>query len=279
MVPLLATALRRAHVDAPVTTALRGLISGELPLDEWVARVRATVPPPAARDSALAPRRRPRAPPPGHRVAEATGLARRALGRRRRARKASTNSARRRRRALRGVTLPPCCSATWRTIARPEPRARPPARRSAAVEAVEQERQIGRLDPRPVVAHAHAVRADATPRPRRPAASAGRVVEQVVDRARQPLARPSSTAGSRRASKRTPGAWRRARVSASRDQVVQAHVLAVVPRLVAARELDQIGDEHPELVGLLLDVGQQPRALVRPAATPNRPAPRCSCAG
>jgi glycerol-3-phosphate dehydrogenase (NAD(P)+) len=53
MVPLLATALRRAHVEAPVTTALHGLISGELPLDEWVARVRATVPPPAARDSAL----------------------------------------------------------------------------------------------------------------------------------------------------------------------------------------------------------------------------------
>ena len=51
MVPLLATALRRAHVDAPVTTALHGLISGELPLDEWVAKVRTTVPPPAARDS------------------------------------------------------------------------------------------------------------------------------------------------------------------------------------------------------------------------------------
>ncbi len=52
MVPLLATALRRAHVDAPVTTALHGLISGELPLDAWVATVRATVPPPAARDNA-----------------------------------------------------------------------------------------------------------------------------------------------------------------------------------------------------------------------------------
>src|SRR5262249_13156201 len=49
MVPLLATALRRASVDAPVITALSGLISGELPLDEWVARVRATVPPPAHR--------------------------------------------------------------------------------------------------------------------------------------------------------------------------------------------------------------------------------------
>jgi glycerol-3-phosphate dehydrogenase (NAD(P)+) len=50
MVPLLATALRRANVEAPITTALHGLITGELPLDEWVARVRATVPPPARRD-------------------------------------------------------------------------------------------------------------------------------------------------------------------------------------------------------------------------------------
>ena len=49
MVPLLATALRRAHVDAPVTTALHGLISGELPLDEWVARVRTDRPAARAR--------------------------------------------------------------------------------------------------------------------------------------------------------------------------------------------------------------------------------------
>jgi glycerol-3-phosphate dehydrogenase (NAD(P)+) len=46
MVPLLARALRGAGVDAPVTTALDRLIAGELPLDEWVAQVRATVPPP-----------------------------------------------------------------------------------------------------------------------------------------------------------------------------------------------------------------------------------------
>ncbi len=49
--PLLARALERAGVDAPVTGALGRLIAGELPLDEWVALVRATVP--AAR--ALAP--------------------------------------------------------------------------------------------------------------------------------------------------------------------------------------------------------------------------------
>jgi glycerol-3-phosphate dehydrogenase (NAD(P)+) len=46
-VPLLAKALERAGVEAPVTSALGRLISGELPLDDWVALVRATVPPPA----------------------------------------------------------------------------------------------------------------------------------------------------------------------------------------------------------------------------------------
>jgi glycerol-3-phosphate dehydrogenase (NAD(P)+) len=46
-VPLLARALAAAGVDAPVTAALARLISGELPLDDWVALVRTTVPPPA----------------------------------------------------------------------------------------------------------------------------------------------------------------------------------------------------------------------------------------
>ncbi len=46
-VPLLARALEDAGVAAPVTGALGRLISGELPLQDWVALVRATVPPPA----------------------------------------------------------------------------------------------------------------------------------------------------------------------------------------------------------------------------------------
>jgi glycerol-3-phosphate dehydrogenase (NAD(P)+) len=46
-VPLLARALERAGVGAPVTSALGRLIAGELPLQDWVALVRATVPPPA----------------------------------------------------------------------------------------------------------------------------------------------------------------------------------------------------------------------------------------
>ncbi len=46
-VPLLARALRTAGVDAPVLDGLSRLIAGELPLDDWVALVRTTVPPPA----------------------------------------------------------------------------------------------------------------------------------------------------------------------------------------------------------------------------------------
>lgn len=46
-VPLLGGALARAGYEAPVTVALARLIAGELPLDDWVALVRATVPPPA----------------------------------------------------------------------------------------------------------------------------------------------------------------------------------------------------------------------------------------
>ncbi len=46
-VPLLARALEQAGGQVVVTSALGRLIAGELPLEEWVALVRATVPPPA----------------------------------------------------------------------------------------------------------------------------------------------------------------------------------------------------------------------------------------
>jgi glycerol-3-phosphate dehydrogenase (NAD(P)+) len=46
-VPLLAHALTGAGIEAPVTSALARLIEGELPLEEWVAIVRTTVPAPA----------------------------------------------------------------------------------------------------------------------------------------------------------------------------------------------------------------------------------------
>jgi glycerol-3-phosphate dehydrogenase (NAD(P)+) len=46
-VPLLARAIERACVEAPVTSALARLIEGSLPLDDWVALVRARQPEPA----------------------------------------------------------------------------------------------------------------------------------------------------------------------------------------------------------------------------------------
>ena len=48
-VPMLARALAQAGIDAPVTSGLARLISGELPLDDWVELVRTTVPLPARR--------------------------------------------------------------------------------------------------------------------------------------------------------------------------------------------------------------------------------------
>ncbi len=45
-VPLLARAITAAGIEAPVTSALAKLISGELPLEEWVSIVRTTLPPP-----------------------------------------------------------------------------------------------------------------------------------------------------------------------------------------------------------------------------------------
>lgn len=52
-VPLLARAIERAGISAPITSALARLIEGRLPLDEWVALVRVSQP--------EAPRRRGRA--------------------------------------------------------------------------------------------------------------------------------------------------------------------------------------------------------------------------
>ena len=57
-VPLLAKALAVAEIHAPVTDALARLIQGELPLDEWVAVVRTTIPPSARRDGRAGPWRR-----------------------------------------------------------------------------------------------------------------------------------------------------------------------------------------------------------------------------
>jgi glycerol-3-phosphate dehydrogenase (NAD(P)+) len=54
-VPLLAKALGESGIEAPVTNALAKLIEGELPLEDWVAVVRTTVPAPARRRAPVRP--------------------------------------------------------------------------------------------------------------------------------------------------------------------------------------------------------------------------------
>jgi glycerol-3-phosphate dehydrogenase (NAD(P)+) len=49
LVPLLARAVERAGLEAPVLRALTRLIAGEMPLEDWVALVRTTVPAPPER--------------------------------------------------------------------------------------------------------------------------------------------------------------------------------------------------------------------------------------
>ena len=53
-VPLLARAIERAGIAAPITSALARLIEGTLPLDEWVALVRVSEPQPGRRAGRLA---------------------------------------------------------------------------------------------------------------------------------------------------------------------------------------------------------------------------------
>ena len=47
------------------------------------------------------------------------------------------------------------------------------------------------------------------------------------------------------------------------DERVEPHVVRLVGRLVAARELDQVGDERRQLLGLVDHVGEQRAALLR----------------
>jgi glycerol-3-phosphate dehydrogenase (NAD(P)+) len=54
IVPLLARAMERAGIEAPIVKALAQLIDGTLPLELWVARVRVSQPEPAPRGSRLA---------------------------------------------------------------------------------------------------------------------------------------------------------------------------------------------------------------------------------
>ena len=270
MVPLLATALRRAHVDAPVTTALHGLISGELPLDEWVARVRATVPPPAVRDNALEARRGARAAPSGHRVAEAAETDRRPeLEHELRAATGSVG----------GADAAAVLLGDLADDRQPEAGARAPARGRAAVEAVEQVREILRVDAGPVVAHAHAVHVDAHLDDAALRRVLGRVVEQVVDRAREPLARALDDGRAAGRPRTGPPARAGARGRPPRSRGGRA----ARPRSrAAARRRGRARSGRRRASRARSSAPRRPAAAAparRRAAPRTPPAPRCWCAG
>ena len=114
-----------------------------------------------------------------------------------------------------------------------EPGARQAARRRAAVEAVEQgggprARSRGR-------GRARAARRARRPRPTPPGREwLGRVVEQVVDRAREPLARAVDH-GRLELGERDPRRVPACALKGPRDQLVEAHVLAVAAARRRAR--------------------------------------------
>ena len=182
--------------------------------------------------------------------------------------------------ALAARTLPPCCSATWRTIARPEPGARPPARGRAAVEAVEQVREVlGRRR-----------RCRGRGRARRPgprvtsttppggeclAALSSRLLTARASRSRV----PSTTAGSSVGLELAPPARGGARARRPRGRVRRG----ARPRARAAARRRARARSGPRPASPARSSAPRRRpaaARARRAAAPRtRPAPRCSCAG
>ena len=118
--------------------------------------------------------------------------------------------------ALVTAALPPCCSVTWRTMARPEPAALPAPGVAPAEEAVEHVGQVLGLDPGAVVTNLDAVGLDLELDGAAGRGVARRVVEQVVDRPRRAAPGPRRRAWGRAWPRSgCSGALRRARASDS----------------------------------------------------------------
>ena len=100
--------------------------------------------------------------------------------------------------------LPPCVSATWRTIASPSPEPGRPRARGRAVEAVEEPLAVLVGDPRPAIAHRHGAVCDGD-LDRLARAPADRVLEQIDDRTVEARRRPRTSVGSRLRTKSPPG--------------------------------------------------------------------------
>ena len=174
--------------------------------------------------------------------------------------------------------VPPCCSVTWRTIARPRPL---PCRPREFVPRKKRSNTWGRsasATPGAVIAHAYALGVDAHLDRSARRGVAGGVVEQVVDGAAETLGYAVDEHRLQLGVEADP----RGVAAGSRQRFgghsVQADVVGVGSRLIAPGQLDEIVDQRAELLGLLDHVGEQPPPVLG-SARPPPAAPRCSCAG
>ena len=181
------------------------------------------------------------------------------------------------------TTVPPCASATWRTIARPRPEPGSPRAVRRAVEAVEDVRQVVVGDARAVVAHgqlAVARRATSTAPPGglHLAALSSRL--ETARSSRRGTPRTSDSARARSRTRRRAGCAR-VRSIASAATSVEPDVLAARcgVRLASRASSTRSATSARQLVELLDDVAQQLLALVRRQRARRARAPRCSCAG
>ena len=100
----------------------------------------------------------------------------------------------------------------------------------------------------------------------------------VTARSRRP-GTPATRHGSSSVKNTLSAAWRRARSTASATSVSSRTSSTPDSRLVAAGEVDEVGDQHRQLVELHDQVAAAGGRGPRGREHASRPAPRCSCAG
>jgi len=132
-----------------------------------------------------------------------------------------------------------------------------------AVEAVEDVLAVLGRDARAVVAHDQIAVLEDHVDGRAFAAPLAGVLEQVPDRPLEPF---RISLDDRRLDPGRPGELREARACSMHgvlDELVQVHRCPLLARIVAARELEQAGDQIAHLVRLPLEVGEETAARVR----------------
>ena len=161
------------------------------------------------------------------------------------------------------TTVPPCDSATCRTIARPSPEPGRPRAAGGAVEAVEHIGQVGVRDAGTVIAHAHLAVAHPDLDLAARGAPLGGVVEQVRDGPVETARHSLHEARLQLREEHLVGGVAAGALDRVRDQGIEPHVLHVGLGLVAAGQVDEVGDEHRQLVELRDEVTQQALVVLR----------------